>query len=181
MNGIVMFSIIIVSFTGLFFILRSIYNEPNPEELYDRRLNCFEKNVIKNDIGCWQWDGRKNIGGYGSLSDNWPAHRFSYEHHIGPIPEGLFCLHKCDVRDCCRPDHLFLGTIKENNLDMYAKKRQYQSNNGRHPRAKLTNEQVIEVRKLVYKGRSQSKIAKQFNISQSTISDITHNKTYKDI
>jgi hypothetical protein len=51
------------------------------------------------------------------------AHRMSWEMHFGPIPEGMLVLHHCDVRRCVRPDHLFLGTARDNTRDMIAKGR----------------------------------------------------------
>ena len=78
--------------------------------------------------GCWIWDlkGRTKDGyAFGT----WPpkkrrtAHRISYEAHIGPIPEGMMVLHKCDVRDCVNPEHLFLGTQIDNVHDMMDKGR----------------------------------------------------------
>jgi|EndMetStandDraft_8_1072994.scaffolds.fasta_scaffold717341_2 HNH endonuclease len=75
---------------------------------------------------CWVWVGGRNNSGYGTIHRNgWPegTHRTSWQVHRGPIPDGLWVLHKCDVPSCCRPDHLFLGTAQDNIDDMMAKGR----------------------------------------------------------
>lgn len=84
----------------------------------------FWAKVAKGD-DCWLWTGA--VAGYpgndyGAFNKG-KAHRFSWELHRGPIPAGLFVLHKCDVTRCVRPDHLFLGTQKDNMQDMVAKGR----------------------------------------------------------
>ncbi len=84
--------------------------------------------VIKRGGGqCWSWSGAKDSRGYGTLNggNGVPkrAHRISWEIHFGEIPAGLGVLHKCDNPECSNPDHLFLGTQKQNALDMSAKGR----------------------------------------------------------
>lgn len=82
--------------------------------------------------GCFIWAGCENGRGYGSFgvgsrtdgSDRMEtAHRQAWVLANGPIPPGLSVLHKCDVRLCVNPDHLYLGTGKDNNLDMALRKR----------------------------------------------------------
>lgn len=87
----------------------------------------FWQRVEKTD-GCWRWTGPLHAFGYGLIwrgGNNVGAHRISWEIHVGPIPDGLFVLHRCDNPPCVRPDHLFLGTQADNIHDMVAKGRNY--------------------------------------------------------
>lgn len=89
-----------------------------------------------DDSGCWLWQGycckgKMNYGmvptrGWGStLGVNAKAHRFFYMHLVGPIPDGVYVLHKCDIPNCCNPEHLFLGSRLDNITDMVSKDRQW--------------------------------------------------------
>lgn len=71
---------------------------------------------------CWKWTGAINQAGYGAFGNN-HAHRTSYEITYGPIPDGLFILHKCDNPPCVNPNHLFVGTHQDNMRDMISKGR----------------------------------------------------------
>jgi len=82
---------------------------------------------VKKTATCWLWIGHIDRKGYGKIW-RWPqksavASRVSWELHNGPIPKGMNVLHRCDNPACVRPDHLFLGTIGDNNRDRYAKGR----------------------------------------------------------
>lgn len=85
----------------------------------------FWKHVRKTE-SCWIWTGG-TITGYGQFHPTdtrvMKAHRFSWELHYGPIPAGLWVLHRCDTPPCVRPDHLFLGTHADNMADARAKGR----------------------------------------------------------
>lgn len=91
------------------------------------------------EAGCWIWTGSVMKNGYGHFQVGKsrkthklaPAHRVSYELNIGSIPEGMCVLHKCDVPACVNPYHLFLGTYKDNAMDMAAKGRQWKQVNKR--------------------------------------------------
>jgi hypothetical protein len=79
--------------------------------------------------GCWLWEGAQNNVGYGKIGlgggdgGSGLVHRLLWEQANGPIPAGMFVLHRCDVRACCNVDHLFLGTPLDNMQDMHAKGR----------------------------------------------------------
>jgi hypothetical protein len=99
-------------------------HRPSLETLIDRFWESVEKTS-----DCWMW--KKAItpeSGYGAMRWDGPtrgAHCISWEIHYGPIPEGMSVLHHCDNRPCVRPDHLFLGTLDDNNKDMAAKGRRW--------------------------------------------------------
>src|SRR6516164_3033673 len=92
--------------------------------------------------GCWKFSGSNQPSGYRHLhvggSRYRRAHRVSYEVHVGPVPQGLCVLHKCDNRWCVNPDHLFIGTFRDNALDMIAKGRRYDNSGERNGRSVLT-------------------------------------------
>lgn len=84
-------------------------------------LERFLSHVEKTDT-CWLWRGAVKPNGYGEMMLFHPkrcstTHRISWELFMGPIPAGLCVLHHCDVRNCVNPDHLFLGTRKDNAID----------------------------------------------------------------
>lgn len=88
----------------------------------------FKEHIVEFE-GCWLWHGSKKFDHYGVITlpnkKRQAAHRFSWELFNGPIQAGLLICHKCDRGPCVNPDHLFLGTHKDNMLDMVAKGRCY--------------------------------------------------------
>jgi len=133
--------------------------------------------------GCWEWIGGKTSEGYGSIRINGKmirTHRLAWELTYGTIPDGLFVCHHCDNRLCINPEHLFLGTHKDNMQDMVRKDR---GNGGllygeRNGNAKLTKAQVDEIRSL--KGKAtQTEIAKKYSICQAQVHNILFNQNWK--
>lgn len=98
--------------------------------------------------GCWLWTGHTHWG-YGDHYFNGrrqKAHRISWQIFRGPIPDGVKVLHKCDTKGCVRPDHLFLGSQRDNIRDMFAKGRQHDRSGEHSGRAKLTEYAVKQIR-----------------------------------
>lgn len=119
-------------------IAQTVSNSSTTEEWFLKRVEKSED--------CWLWTGSRNSKGYGKFENkgrNWMAHRWSYEHYTGPIPSGLFVLHRCDVKNCVNPEHLFVGTHRANMADMTAKGRQARGE--RMGSAKLTDDLVREI------------------------------------
>lgn len=95
----------------------------------DLSISRFWSKVQKSDA-CWLWTKGTTHGGYGRFTlprniGTVMAHRVSWELAFGPIAAGLKVLHRCDVRACVRPDHLRLGTQKDNIRDAVAKRRMH--------------------------------------------------------
>ena len=133
--------------------------------------------VAVSSNGCWEWTGLLDRNGYGKMSYQGKlmfVHRVSYSLFRGEIPRGMNVCHKCDNPKCVCPDHLFLGTQKDNMHDCIRKGRR-----NSHKRRKLTNEQASEVRDRLLRGEGQLSIANDFHVSQATVSLIKLNKRYQ--
>lgn len=130
---------------------------------------------------CWWWTAGVNETGYGRIqTKNGPsrAHRISYELHKGPIPQGMGVLHRCDQPGCVNPDHLFLGTPADNAADREAKGRNRPPRGEGQRSAKLTENQVREIRAASGKQRD---IAKRFGVTQANVWAILARKTWAHI
>ncbi len=163
--------------------------------------------VDKTPEGCWLWKAGKTNKGYGAF---WRiehprgqvyAHRFSWMISFGEIPKGKFVCHKCDVRNCVRPDHLFVGTPPENVADALNKGRMPQNVSGQpenfirlwktkwknrrgegHETHKLTNAQVLEIRSKYKKGvYGYKRLAAEYGVSAMVIKRIVVRFTWRHI
>lgn len=132
----------------------------------------------KQPDGCIQWTGCTDNDGYG-IFDHRKAHRVSYETFVGPIPDGLSVLHRCDNPPCLCPTHLFLGTTADNMRDKASKLRVAGEKN---PRAKLTERIVREIRtRHKIGGVKQTDLAKEFGTTPSTVHCIVKGQTWRHI
>lgn len=173
----------------------------------------FWEKVRKTD-GCWEWTGAK-AAGYGCIGGGpgkglVKAHRLSWEMHNGPAPDGLCVLHHCDNPTCVRPDHLYVGTQKQNADDRESRGRLVHHSGDAHwthrfpervrkgfggdlknkrpfdgernPRSKLLARHVLDIRELYASGEvDQKELARMYGVDQTTISNIVVRKTWKNI
>lgn len=138
---------------------------------------------IKKTNTCWIWQGSPGGTGYGQFGFNGKLnypHRFSYELHKGLIPKDLFVCHSCDNKLCVNPSHLWLGTLQDNHSDMMKKGRHNygKSLGSKNPAAKLSEQDVLDIRSLP---GPNWRIAKQYNVSKSTIDEIKTRRTWNHI
>lgn len=144
------------------------------------------RRVRPDASGCWCWTGDKTDGGYGRVWQhgigNTVAHRVSFSLTRGPIPEGKILMHTCDNRACVRPDHLTVGTDKENSEDKHRKGRDRVPVGERQWQAKLTEDSVREIRKLYATGHyKQRVIGEMFGVNQTVVSCVVRRKTWKHV
>jgi hypothetical protein len=160
------------------------------------RLRFWDKAIPEPNTGCWLWMGTQHSKGYGTVrAGRLPtfAHRVAYEMTHGPIPKGLLVCHRCDVRWCVNPTHLFVGTHRDNMDDMKRKGRAATgTRNGMardphlanrapgesNPMAKLTWSAVAEIRAAHATGEVQQRIADRFGVCDATINRIVKNKSW---
>lgn len=153
-------------------------------------LSRFMQDVAFGHSDCWYWR-KVTPQGYGQsymLGERF-AHRVSWRIHHGEIPEGMLILHKCDIRNCVNPDHLFLGTYADNHRDMVEK--------GRNPKgykkpghwvrgelagnAKLTESAVKDIRALRKAGHSGASLARKYGVTNGLIYSVCQGRSWKHV
>lgn len=154
----------------------------------EKQIVEFWKRVtVKRKNECWEFNafsirtsknGFKKNGAVWIDGKNISAHRFSFQLENGPIPEGLEVCHSCDNPPCVNPNHLFLGNQSINMLDMVKKGRNKHKKGEKHPRAKLTEKQVLDIRK---DARGAIKLSRIYDVGISTITQVKKRLTWKHL
>lgn len=148
----------------------------------EQQLHSFINNFVPEpNSGCWLWTGTIFRNGYGRMNFGYRgsgrgAHRVAWELYHGHVPEGMCVLHRCDTKLCVNPDHLFLGTSADNCMDRHAKGRTRTSSGEAHGSAKLTADQVLEIRE--GKG-TLNEMASRFGVSFSVVGQIRRNEIWR--
>lgn len=139
---------------------------------------------------CWPWIRGKTKSGYGEFMVDGRmryAHREAYALANGPIPTGMFVCHKCDNPPCCNPAHLFLGTSRDNSVDMSRKGRAmaqrspHKIRGERNGSAKLTEDQVRSIRDACAEGASMASVARRYSVSSATVEHIMHGTKWRHV
>lgn len=148
---------------------------PSNEELFWRRVPDRPEEPDK----CWTHNGSKGSHGYPQATSanravSTLAHRRSWELSVGPIPDGMFILHKCDNKECVRPSHLYLGTHTQNMLDIVTRKRRV--GKGHMGSRKLTNDQAAMVKD---SDRPAHELASELGVSSDIINNIRSGRSYR--
>ena len=193
-------------------VCKNCQSEFSVPSMYSNRKFCSPgcrfRSILPKQFSkteCFYWPKSLNVQtGYGQFNNcsSRPvklisAHRMSYLVFVGQIPDGLHVCHRCDNRACVNPNHLFLGTAKDNASDMWAKGRQQDYKNlpkgdnnpaRKHPEnmargerchsSKLTESEVIEILNSPLNGSS---LAKAYGVTHSAICAIKKQKTWKHI
>ena len=157
------------------------WNKLNEKEKLDRLKKSFEKKVIKKD-GCWDWQGPSQKNGYLRIRYDVKkigAHCASWLIYKGDIPTGFQINHHCDNRRCTNPEHLYLGTRKQNDEDRVQRERQAKGEKNRA--SKLTEDDVLKIKQLIDFGMSDMAISIDFKVSPACIWFIRKNQRWKHV
>jgi hypothetical protein len=147
----------------------------------DRVIERFIDKIDKSGE-CWEWTAGKDPDGYGIFhhKKSVRAHRFAYKIFKGDVPSGMCICHICDNPGCVNPDHMWIGSVTENNRDRESKGRSDPQHGERGHNAKLKNYQAEEIRvKYIPRKYTYQMLADEYGLCPEAIRNIIKNKTYQ--
>ncbi len=146
-----------------------------PGVIAEKVRRRFETRFVRSS-GCWQWTGGKDNDGYGMFwlrGTNVHASRASYEIYTAPVPRSKQVCHRCDNPGCVNPDHLFLGTQKENVQDSIRKGRRIRNR-------KIIDEKMArKIHSLIVDGLKSREISESLSVSIYIANDIRSGRTWR--
>ena|SRR3990167_715446 len=164
------------------------------EELKTRRpsdIERFHASYAIHENGCWIWQRsvfrppHLPYGQFKALRNgilkNGSAHRWIYQHINGPLPENIFVCHTCDNPSCVNPDHLYAGTPKQNSHDRDSRGRGGALKGETNPAAKLTESDVIHMRRLFDSGVAVNEISKSTGVKHQHVSKIVRRQRWRHV
>lgn len=168
-------------------LINLLKNRSDEEERLRMRCVLIDSSMPEPNSGCWLWlkyTKKRNRHSYGYtffMGNKMYAHRASFVIFKSEIPEKMMVCHKCDNPSCINPDHLFLGTQKQNIRDMVKKNRGPDRRGSKHPNVKLTEDKILEIRRLSLSGLKNIRIAERFNLDPARISGIIRRVVWKHV
>lgn len=165
---------------GLLAKLELQFDMVNPPKIINDAF-FEERSKLDPNTGCLEWTRHTNNGGYGTVKHKrkaYPAHRFAWIYKHGPVSDDTVICHKCDNPKCINVEHLFAGTALDNVRDKIAKGRLRAAKGDASGTAKLTSAQI---EKIMADQRPQRLIAKEYDVSQSTISLVKTRKAWLSV
>ena len=152
---------------------------------YKKLKDRLMKRTKVDERECWNWTGCKDKKGYGYIMFNGKlqivrkVHRVSFELFNGPIPHGKMILHNCDNPSCINPEHLRIGTAKDNSMDAVSRNRLHKGLDRYNAKIGDTNAWIVKFG--ISAGMSVSSLAKHFDVSRQSIKQIRDDITYKHV
>jgi hypothetical protein len=158
----------------------------HPNKVKDSLRERLHARLVAVETGCLEWSGYRDPGGYGQIGSGEgrrlvSTHVAAWIVACGPVPDGLWVLHRCDNPPCCNVAHLFLGTPQDNIDDMHAKGRARKAQGIAASHARLTAEQVAEIRRRWVPGErlgrghrsgNTAELAVEFGISKQYVGQL---------
>ena len=152
-----------------------------------RMMRFWSKVDVRGPDECWEWQASINTSGYGRFK--LVSHQMVTASRVALIgnsqtePEGLHVLHTCDNRRCCNPNHLYFGTVAQNNQDKVDRGRATTGNQvcEHNGAAKLTEEQVVQIVERFRRGMNNKQIASDLPVTHQMVSKIRRGHMWRPV
>lgn len=159
-----------------------VLNEFGQDYIKKLETRFWAKTQVNGD--CLEWTGAISSSGYGTIGvgrSSLKSHRVAFELVNGYLPPDAYVCHRCDNPRCVKPDHLFLGTAKDNIQDCVRKNRRNTPKGADSSRARLTESDVVGIRLKHSAGQTQRSLANEYSVGLSAIKHILHGRSWRHV